>query len=183
MKVAYAWGMRRNEVRNLDLVDFATNPAAPKFKQFGIAYVGYGKAHNGGPVKRRSVVTLPQFDRVVGVLDGWLNDVRPFLAPPVMTSLWPSERNGVVTLDTMSSQFAVVRRTAALDQGLDFHSLCRAYVTHLIEEGYDAYFIQQQVGHEHSSTMSIYTGVSPDYRNEVVHSALKKYGSRDRHRN
>jgi integrase/recombinase XerC len=29
IKVAYAWGLRRNEVRMLDLVDFATNPQRP----------------------------------------------------------------------------------------------------------------------------------------------------------
>lgn len=36
----------------------------------------------------------------------------------------------------------------------------RSYVTHLIEDGWDAKFVQDQVGHEHSSTTSIYTGVS-----------------------
>jgi site-specific recombinase XerD len=45
-----------------------------------------------------------------------------------------------------------------LDPVLDFHSLRRSYVTHLIEDGWDARFVQDQVGHEHSSTTSIYTG-------------------------
>jgi site-specific recombinase XerD len=39
---------------------------------------------------------------------------------------------------------------------LDFHSLRRSYVTHLIEDGWDPFFVQQQVGHEHASTTSIY---------------------------
>jgi site-specific recombinase XerD len=173
MKVAYAWGMRRNEARNLDLVDFAANPRAKLFGEFGIAYIRFGKAHNGGPAKRRSVVTLPEFEWVVGILDEWINDVRPLLAPPRMTSLWPTERGGVITADAISTQFATVRRAAGLHEELDFHSLRRSYVTHLVEEGYDAYFIQQQVGHEHSSTTSIYTGVAPDYRNKVVQSAMK----------
>ncbi len=38
----------------------------------------------------------------------------------------------------------------------------RTYVTHLIEAGHDARFVQEQVGHEHASTTSIYTCVSSD---------------------
>jgi site-specific recombinase XerD len=30
---------------------------------------------------------------------------------------------------------------------LDFHSLRRSYVTHLIEDGWDRLFVQHQVGH------------------------------------
>ncbi|WP_405612400.1 tyrosine-type recombinase/integrase [Streptomyces sp. NBC_01508] len=33
----------------------------------------------------------------------------------------------------------------------------RSYVTHLIEDGWDPRFVQEQVGHEHASTTSIYT--------------------------
>ncbi|MEN3346265.1 MAG: integrase/recombinase XerD [Arthrobacter sp.] len=44
----------------------------------------------------------------------------------------------------------------------------------MIEDGYDAFFAQQQVGHEHASTTSIYTGLSPDYRNRVVSGAINR---------
>ncbi|MGB5112701.1 MAG: tyrosine-type recombinase/integrase [Mycobacterium sp.] len=37
-------------------------------------------------------------------------------------------------------------------------------MTHLIEAGYDPLFVQQQVGHEQSSTTALYTQVSSDYR-------------------
>lgn len=47
-------------------------------------------------------------------------------------------------------------------------------MTHLVEIGYDAFFIQQQVGHEHASTTSIYTDLSPDYRARVVDGAIKR---------
>ncbi|MGH3698376.1 MAG: tyrosine-type recombinase/integrase [Pseudonocardiaceae bacterium] len=33
----------------------------------------------------------------------------------------------------------------------------RSYVSHLIEAGYDARFVQEQAGHDHASTTSIYT--------------------------
>ena len=174
MKVAYAWGLRRNEVRQLDLVDFARNSAARTFGEYGILYVRHGKAMRGSPPKRRSVLTLPQFDWAVECLSEWIREIRPQFAPPAMTCLWPSERRGIITADAVSRAFTDVRREVELDEDLDFHSLRRSYVTHLIEDGFDAFFVQQQVGHENSSTTAIYTGVSPDYRNKVLQAALGK---------
>jgi len=177
MKTAYAWGLRRNEVRMLDLVDLASNPQARNFRDIGIVYVRHGKAMRGSPPKRRAVLTLPEFTWAVDCLEEWLADVRPIIAGPLATSLWPSERgHGVapVSADSLSRAFAEVKREAGLDDTLDFHSLRRSYVTHLVEIGYDAFFIQQQVGHEHASTTSIYTGLSPDYRARVVNNAIAR---------
>jgi integrase/recombinase XerC len=58
------------------------------------------------------------------------------------------------------------------DSGLDFHSLRRSYVTHLIEAGMDPRFVQEQVGHEHASTTSIYTCVSSDFRTRTLRRHL-----------
>ena len=66
------------------------------------------------------------------------------------------------------------RTAIGLDPGLDFHSLRRSYVTHLIESGFDALFVQQQVGHVHASTTSLYTCVSSDYRTRTLRQALDK---------
>lgn len=175
MKVAYAWGLRRNEVRQLDLVDFAANPQARQFGNAGIVYVRHGKAMRGSPPKRRSVLTLPEFDWAVECVRQWTEEVRPLYAPPGSTGIWPSERgNTAIAADSLSRAFNEVKRAAGLDEDLDFHSLRRSYVTHLVEIGYDAFFIQQQVGHEHASTTSIYTGLSPDYRARVVSDAISR---------
>ncbi|MFD8565159.1 tyrosine-type recombinase/integrase, partial [Streptosporangium canum] len=48
----------------------------------------------------------------------------------------------------------------------------RTYVTHLIEDGWDARFVQEQVGHEHASTTAIYTCVSSDFRTRTLRRAL-----------
>ena len=48
----------------------------------------------------------------------------------------------------------------------------RTYVTHLIEDGWDPRFVQEQVGHDHASTTSIYTCVSSDYRTRTLRRAL-----------
>ncbi|WP_405432676.1 tyrosine-type recombinase/integrase [Micromonospora sp. NBC_00617] len=54
----------------------------------------------------------------------------------------------------------------------DHHAWSRSYVTHLIEAGWDPLFVQQQVGHEHASTMAIYTCVSSDFRTRTLRQAL-----------
>jgi len=52
------------------------------------------------------------------------------------------------------------------------HSLRRSYVTHLIEDGWDPRFVQEQVGHEHASTTAIYTCVSSDFRTRTLRRHL-----------
>jgi integrase/recombinase XerD len=48
------------------------------------------------------------------------------------------------------------------------HALRHSYVTHLIEDGYDPLFVQQQVGHAYSSTTALYTSVSADFKQKTV---------------
>src|SRR5690606_10706550 len=77
LKVAYAWGLRRNELRMLDTIDFGFNPKAPSFGRYGVLYVRYGKAMKGSPPKRRSVLTVPEMDWAVESLVQWIEDIRP----------------------------------------------------------------------------------------------------------
>ena len=59
-----------------------------------------------------------------------------------------------------------------MNPALDFHSFRRSYVTHLIEDVWDPRFVQDQVGHDHARTTSIYTCVSSDYRTRTLQRAL-----------
>jgi site-specific recombinase XerC len=86
--------------------------------------------------------------------------------------LWPSERAPRVGLAQIDARFAAIRTTLGLGPGLDFHSLRRSYVTHLIEAGWDPLFVQHQVGHEYASTTAIYTCVSSDFRTRTLRRAL-----------
>jgi integrase/recombinase XerD len=42
----------------------------------------------------------------------------------------------------------------------------------LIEDGWDAKFVQDQMGHDHASTTSLYTCVSSDYRVSALRRVL-----------
>jgi Phage integrase family len=117
-------------------------PARPaaEFGEYGICYVLYGKATTGSAPKSRSVLTV--WSWVPEVREQWVTQFRPLLAPPASPALWPSERAARVGLQQLNSRFAAHRDALGLAGGLDFHSLRRSYVTHLIEDGWDARFVQ-----------------------------------------
>jgi integrase len=47
-----------------------------------------------------------------------------------------------------------------------------SYVSHLIENGVDPLFVQQQVGHSWASTTAVYTHVGADAKNRMLRAAL-----------
>jgi site-specific recombinase XerD len=171
-KVAYAWGLRRREVQMLDLADFGVNPQAPEFGAFGAAYVRYGKGSHGSGPRRRTVLTVMPWS--TDVLAQWIEDVRPRFNPGASQSLWPSERSLRVGEHHLNARFASLRERLGLPSGMGMHCLRHSYVTHLIEDGWDALFVQQQVGHEYASTTAVYTSVSSDYRTRAVRAALDR---------
>jgi site-specific recombinase XerD len=171
-KVAYAWGLRRREVRMLDVEDFGANPQAPEFGRLGVLYVRHGKAMRASAPKQRSVLSV--FGWATECLEEWLNEVRPALARGTGAMVWPTERGGRVGETRIDEHFGAIRTELGLGTELTFHSLRRSYVTHLIEDGFDPRFVQEQVGHEHASTTSIYTCVSSDFRTRSLRAALDR---------
>ncbi|HAM00763.1 MAG TPA: integrase [Acidimicrobiaceae bacterium] len=171
LKVAYGWGLRRRELLMLERADFGPNPRAPEFGAFGLCQVRFGKAANGSPPRRRGVLTVMAWS--AEVMAEWVDEVLPFWRPDC-SGLWPSERHDRVSEDRLNAAFQAAAADAGLPGGLSPHCLRHSYVSHLIEDGYDPLFVQQQVGHRHSSTTSLYTAVSSDYRTRVLRAALDK---------
>jgi site-specific recombinase XerD len=169
LKVAYGWGLRRRELRMLEVADFGPNPHAEEFGAYGVCYVRWGKAAKGSPPRRRSVLTVMGWS--ADVLGEWVEEVWPSLGTEG-GGLWPSERGPLVSEDRINAAFARSASAAGLPDGLSLHCLRHSYVTHLIEDGFDALFVQQQVGHEYASTTAIYTSVSSDYKTRVLRAAL-----------
>jgi integrase/recombinase XerC len=170
-KVAYGFGLRRAETAMLDLADLGTNPHAPEFGDYGLCRVRFGKASRGSPPKRRSVLTV--WPWLPGVLEQWIEEARPQMpAAAGSAALWPSERGERITTSTLNRRFTECRDALGLPGGLDFHSLRRSYVTHLLEDGWDALFVQHQVGHEYASTTALYSCVSSDFRTSTLRRVL-----------
>jgi integrase len=172
LKTCYGWGLRRDELRNLSFVDFSRNNKAPYFGDYGILRVRFDKAMKGSPKKQRSVLTL--LDWAAEAVSDWAANGLPRLGTPV-TTLFPTSTGGL-----MPEKNLRVRMTGFLDElgfppGLDLHSLRRSYATHMqTEYGYDTKFISMQLGHEHTSTTTIYTLPSPDYAARELERVLNK---------
>jgi site-specific recombinase XerD len=99
----------------------------------------------------------PVGTRTAEILEQWFTEIRPVISTDGNPAAWPSERGARVGVKHLNKRLAQYRDELGLDPVLDFHSLRRSYVTHLIEDGWDPRFVQEQVGHEHASTTSIYT--------------------------
>ncbi|GAA0035337.1 site-specific integrase [Brevibacterium casei] len=169
-KIIYAFGLRRREAAMLDLHDFTRNPKGPEFGRFGVCNVRWGKAMRGSQPRRRAVLAV--FDWTRPVIEEYVTEVRPRFGTADESVLWPTERQSRIRLDHIDDRFADWRDDLGLDPVLHPHCLRHSYVTHLIEDGFDPLFVQQQVGHRWGSTTALYTGVSGDYRNRTLRRAL-----------
>ncbi len=122
-----------------------------------------------GPPRRRNVLSV--FPWAVEVVDEWVNEVRPLYTPKLAT-LWPTERGSAMGIEYVNKVFARYRDELGLPVELAPHCLRHSYVSHLIEDGWDPLFVQEQVGHSWASTTAIYTHVSSDYKNTVLRKVL-----------
>jgi integrase len=94
LKTIYAYGLRRNEARMLDLADLRRAQKSPQYGRFGGLYVRYGKASSGSPPKRRTVLTVPEMDWIVDVLDDWVTSIRPLFSPGKLAALFVTDSPG-----------------------------------------------------------------------------------------
>jgi integrase/recombinase XerD len=168
-KTAYAFGLRRTEVRHLRTIDFERNPHAREFGRYGAVEIRYGKAHKGSAPKRRTVLTV--FDWSAEVLAHWSEYGLPQFDHAGL-DLFPSERGTLASETALNARFCRYRGQLGLDSALDMHSFRRSYATHLIEAGFDPLFVQKQLGHEHASTTAIYEFVTDDFRRTTLRHAL-----------
>ena len=157
-KVCYAFGLRRREVAMLDVTDFSGNPAAPELGGLGVCQVRFGKAMRGSPPRRRSVAAVMP----------WAGEVLEHPA------VWLTERGGRISPRQVDDRFALWRTAAGLPRELSVHCLRHSYVSHLIENGVDPLFVQQQVGHSWASTTAVYTSVGADAKNRMLAVALQR---------
>jgi integrase/recombinase XerC len=172
-KVIYGWGLRCNEASRLDVTDFYRNPKAPELGQFGSVHVRYGKRSKGSPPRRRTVLSVMPW--AVEAVEDYLDNVRPLYQTAGETpALWLTERGARLQPREIPDRFAEYRDDLGLDKALTPHCLRHSYVTHLIEDGADAKFVQDQVGHRFAATTAIYTGVSGEFMNTMMRKVLDR---------
>jgi len=156
----------------LDVADFAVNPAAPELGGLGICHVRYGKALRGSPPRRRAVATVMPW--TAEALAQYIGQVRPCYEAGGHPALWLTERGGRISPRQIDDRFAAWRSAAGLPAELSVHCLRHSYISHLIEDGADPLFVQQQAGHSWASTTAVYTTVGQDARNRMLRAALAR---------
>lgn len=175
LKTVYAYGLRRAECCGLDAADLRHNPKLAHLGAFGGLFVRCGKSSRGSPPKRRTVLTVPEMDWIVPVLEHYLAEVRPRLPGGSQPAMWVSERGCRMSRRRLNTTFAETRELAGLSTDLDLHCLRHSYVTHLIEFQYPAKFVQDQVGHAYESTTAVYSGVSDEFRTSLLEDKFRQH--------
>jgi integrase/recombinase XerC len=170
-KTIYAWGLRRREAAMLETVEWSANAAAGEFGRHGALSVRYGKAMKGSPPRRRTVLTTMGW--AAEAVAEWVEEIRPAYGEGGV-AMWPTERGGRIGVDSLSHRFVAYRDAAGLDPNLGPHCLRHSYASHLLEDGFDHLFVQQQLGHSWGSTTAIYTSVGADYKNRALRRALDR---------
>jgi len=171
-KVVYGWGLRRAEAAMLDVTDFSVNPAASALGGLGVCHVRFGKAKRGSPPRRRAVATVMPW--AAEALGQYLVEVRPRYEAGQHPAVWLTERGGRISPRQVDDRFRFWRAAAGLPAELSVHCLRHSYVSHLIEDGVDPLFVQQQVGHSWASTTATYTTVGGDAKNRMLADALSR---------
>ncbi len=169
----YAFGLRREELRKTDLPDLSFNPYLPQYGRIGGVLIRFGKGtRNSGP-RTRLVRTVPQFDWIVDVFEQYLVDVRPRLvAKHPSVAFFPSERGGRLSESHIDDRWKGIRRELGLDGNIKLHCFRHSYMTHLLEAGYPAKFVQMQAGHIHMGSMATYTNkIGDEFCNAVLRNA------------
>ncbi len=146
------------------------------YGSFGAATIRWAKGTAGSGPRRRTVLTVPEFDWVVDVLRYWTSPGGRdrFSTADRSAAMWPSERGQRITLGSLGDSFAQARDAVGLPKELGLHCLRHSYVTHLIEAGYDPTFVQTQVGHSYASTTGLYTSVSSDFKQKTVQQMIAR---------
>ncbi|MEX1078002.1 MAG: site-specific integrase [Homoserinimonas sp.] len=169
LKSLYGWGLRTNEMRHLQTVDFSRNSRAPYLGDYGVVRVRWGKPHRGSAKKVRSVLTVWQW--ATDVMIDWVEYGLPRYGEPV-TDVFPTSTGGLLSESHLLDKLRTLVNELGFPPGLDLHSFRRSYATHLITgEGFDVTFVQFQLGHEHAATTSIYSLPSPDYQRLALERA------------
>lgn len=163
----------------LDVTDFSTNPAAPVLGRLGVCHVRHGKAQRGSPPRRRAVATVMPW--AAEALGQYLDEVRPRYRV-ADAAVWLTERGGRISPAQIDDRFRLWRHRAGLPTELSVHCLRHSYVSHLVEDGVDPLFVQQQVGHSWASTTAIYTTVGGDAKNRMLTDALARAFAADTRR-
>lgn len=146
-KVAYATGLRSNELRHLNIGDIDTERR--------VIVVRKAKGHS---------------HRLTLLSDALLTLLREYWCAVRPTGPWffPGRRSdSVVSRTTLQHGFREARKRAGIRKRVSLHSLRHSFATHLFEAGTDSRVIQSLLGHKSPRTTNRYLKVRSDFIAQV----------------
>lgn len=145
-ELAYACGLRSEEIVNLDLDSVAAESEKLRVR-------GKGDKERIVPVGEPAMLALKRY----------LERGRPLLMESgqgsVEAALLVSKSGRRLSTSDVTRRLSIWIRQAALGGGISPHSIRHSFATHLLEGGADLRAIQELLGHASISTTQIYTRV------------------------
>jgi integrase len=105
-KIAFGWGLRRQELAMLDMCDFRPDARLPEFGGHAQVHVRHGKSKRGGP-QRRTVLTV--FAWAVEVVEQYVAEIRPCFGAPRHPAMFLTERGTRIAFAYINERFAEIR--------------------------------------------------------------------------
>ena len=143
-ELAYAAGLRAEEIVNLDLTD--VDPDGEELRVSG----------KGGRTR-----VVPAGEPAWRALDRYVTRARPRLADRAIVepALFLSRTGRRLSTSDVRRRLTLATRHAAAGAGISPHTLRHSFATHLLEGGADLRSIQELLGHASVSTTQTYTRV------------------------
>ena len=142
MEIAYAAGLRLNEVLHLKLTDIDSQKMLIRVEQ------GKGKVDRNVMLAASLLETLRAYWKE-SKPQGWLFPGKPPKRP--------------LNATVIQRAFVVAKQAARITKPVSFHSLRHSFATQLLESGVNVRTIQALLGHRSLGTTQRYTHVAGDY--------------------
>jgi integrase/recombinase XerC/integrase/recombinase XerD len=141
-EVAYAAGLRAEEIVNLDVTDLDAD-----------------SEHLRVEGKGSKTRVVPAGEPAWRAVSRYLERGRPALARDQESALFLSKSGRRLSTSDVRRRLAAWVRRAAVQGGVSPHTLRHSFATHLLEGGADLRSIQELLGHATISTTQTYTRV------------------------
>jgi integrase/recombinase XerC/integrase/recombinase XerD len=141
-ELAYAAGLRAEEIINLDVTD--ADPDAEHVRVLG---------------KGSKTRVVPAGEPAWRAISAYIEHGRPALSQDPEPALFISKTGRRLSTSDVRRRLAAWVRRAAVQGGVTPHTLRHSFATHLLEGGADLRAIQELLGHASISTTQTYTRV------------------------